>query len=87
MLIGFIGVGQMGGGLARNLIREGREVLVYDLNPAMEKTLAAGSSGRAAKEVGELAGSDVIFTSLPLPNHVRLPSYTPGYRFFCSVRS
>ena len=38
MSIGFIGVGQMGGGLARNLIRAGREVLVYDLNPqAVEK--------------------------------------------------
>lgn len=33
MLFGFIGVGQMGGGLARNLIRAGKEVLVYDLNP------------------------------------------------------
>ncbi len=72
MLIGFIGVGQMGGGLARNLIRAGKEVVVYDLNPAaVEKTLATGSSGRAAKDVGELAAADVVFTSLPLPEHVK----------------
>jgi len=36
-LFGFIGVGQMGGGLARNLIRAGKKVLVYDLNPEAVK--------------------------------------------------
>jgi len=40
MLIGFIGVGAMGGGLARNLIRAGKQVLVFDLNPeAVKRTL------------------------------------------------
>ena len=38
-LFGFIGVGQMGGGLARNLIRAGKEVLVYDLNPEAVKNV------------------------------------------------
>ncbi len=71
MLIGFIGVGMMGGGLARNLIRAGKEVIVYDLNSAaIEKTLAAGSSGRAAIDINELSTADVVFTSLPLPGHV-----------------
>ena len=71
MLFGFIGVGQMGGGLARNLIRAGKEVLVYDLNPeAIKKTLEAGSSGRTAQDVKELATADVLFTSLPLPQHI-----------------
>ncbi|RPJ37988.1 MAG: TrkA family potassium uptake protein, partial [Deltaproteobacteria bacterium] len=28
MIFGFIGVGRMGGGLARNLIKAGKEVLV-----------------------------------------------------------
>ncbi|MFO7709562.1 MAG: NAD(P)-dependent oxidoreductase [Desulfobacterales bacterium] len=71
MEIGFIGVGQMGGGLARNLIRAGKTVLVYDLNPeAVKQTLAAGSSGRAAANVEELAAADVVFTSLPLPQHL-----------------
>ena len=43
MIFGFIGVGRMGGGLARNLIRAGQDVLVYDLNPdAVMKTLEAG---------------------------------------------
>lgn len=71
MLFGFIGVGQMGGGLARNLIRAGKYVLVYDLNPeAVKKTLEAGSSGKTAQELKELATADVVFTSLPLPEHI-----------------
>ena len=71
MLFGFIGVGQMGGGLARNLIRAEKEVLVFDLNPeAVATTLAAGTTGKAAGNASELAAADVVFTSLPLPQHL-----------------
>jgi 3-hydroxyisobutyrate dehydrogenase-like beta-hydroxyacid dehydrogenase len=71
MQIGFIGVGQMGGGLARNLIRAGKTVLVHDLNPeAVKTTLAAGTTGRAASGLDEIAAADVVFTSLPLPQHL-----------------
>jgi 3-hydroxyisobutyrate dehydrogenase-like beta-hydroxyacid dehydrogenase len=71
MIFGFIGVGRMGGGLARNLIRAGKEVLVYDLSPeAVQKTVSAGAAGKAAKQVQDMAGADVVFTSLPLPGDV-----------------
>jgi len=71
MQFGFIGVGQMGGGIARNLIRAEKSVLVFDLNPeAVKATLAAGTTGRAAEKIEELAGADVVFTSLPLPQHL-----------------
>ena len=71
MLFGFIGLGQMGGGLARNLIRAGKEVLLYDLSKAaVAKTLEAGMTGKAVKELGEIAAADVVFTSLPLPRDV-----------------
>lgn len=71
MEFGFIGLGNMGGGLARNLIRAGKSVLVFDLNPeAIEKTLAVGSTGKAAASANELAACDVVFTSLPLPAHI-----------------
>ena len=67
----FVGVGAMGGGLARNLIRAGKQVLVFDLNPeAVKQTLEAGSTGKAAAELQELAAADVVFTSLPLPQHL-----------------
>ncbi len=71
MTIGFIGVGRMGGGLARNLIRAGKEVLVYDLNPeAVQKTIEAGKTGKAAKSARDLSGADLVFTSLPLPQDI-----------------
>lgn len=71
MLFGFIGVGQMGGGLARNLIRAGKDVLVYDINQeAIQKVLAAGTTGKAAENPLEIGSSDVVFTSLPLPEHI-----------------
>ena len=44
-LLGSIGVGQMGGGLARNLIRAGKEVLVYDLNPEAVKNVRSWQRG------------------------------------------
>ena len=72
MQFGFIGVGAMGGGLARNLIRAGKEVLVFDLSQnAIEKTLAAGSTGKAAQSIEQIAACDVVFTSLPLPSDLR----------------
>ena len=71
MIFGFIGVGRMGGGLARNLIRAGKEVLVYDLNSeAMQKTIEAGTAGKVAKNIKDLAVSEVVFTSLPLPRDI-----------------
>ncbi len=71
MIFGFIGVGRMGGGLARNLIRAGKEVLVFDLSAeAVQKTVSAGATGKAVKQVQDMAAADVVFTSLPLPGDV-----------------
>lgn len=72
MTIGFVGVGLMGGPLARNLIRAGKEVLVFDLSEeAVKKTLEAGSTGKAAAALGDLSGCDIVFTSLPMPQHIK----------------
>lgn len=71
MKYGYIGLGLMGGPLARNLIRAGKDVTVFDLSPgAISRTLAAGASGKAAENAADLAGCDVVFTSLPLPKHI-----------------
>lgn len=70
MKFGFIGLGRMGGALARNLIRAGYDVTVYDISSeAVEKTLAVGgAAAESPREVSEQA--DVLFTSLPLPKHL-----------------
>jgi 3-hydroxyisobutyrate dehydrogenase-like beta-hydroxyacid dehydrogenase len=71
MKVGFIGVGNMGGPMCRNLIRNtNHQVAVFDINPAaMEPCLALGAA--AGQSVAELsAHSDIIFISLPTPKHV-----------------
>ena len=61
----------MGGPLARNLIRAGKDVLVFDLSEeAIQRTLAAGTTGKAVKSPDEMVDCDLIFTSLPLPKHI-----------------
>ncbi len=68
--IGFIGLGTMGGRMARNLQSAGFQLAVYDLrresaDPLIERGAAWADS---AEEVGR--GSDVVFTSLPGPPEV-----------------
>ncbi|MSP00817.1 MAG: NAD(P)-dependent oxidoreductase [Acetobacteraceae bacterium] len=71
MKIGFIGVGNMGGPMCRNIIRNtNHEVVVFDLNPAaLKECTDLGAS--SALSVAELAkGCDVVITSLPTPRIV-----------------
>mgnify|MGYP003329793952 FL=1 len=71
MKVGFIGVGNMGGPMCRNIIkRSNHQVTVFDLNPAALKA-CTDVGGTAAKSVAEATkGADLIMTSLPMPKHV-----------------
>ncbi|MCC2976513.1 3-hydroxyisobutyrate dehydrogenase [Sphingomonas sp. PL-96] len=68
--IGFIGLGNMGGGMAANLAKAGHDVRAFDLSDAaLERArksgcLAAGSA-RAAAE-----GAEAVVTMLPAGHHV-----------------
>ena len=70
MKIGYIGLGNMGGPMAINLIKAGCELIVYDLEPAkIERVTAHGAS--AAMSGAEVARQvDILFTSFPEPRHV-----------------
>ena len=65
MKIGFIGLGIMGKPMAKNLIKAGYDLIVYDINKEpMEELKAAGAETSAS--ILELAKqSDVIITMLP----------------------
>lgn len=79
MKVGFIGVGNMGGPMCRNIIRNtNHQVTVFDINPAaMEPCLALGAA--AGESVAELSTySDVIFASLPMPRHVEEVTLGPA---------
>jgi 4-hydroxybutyrate dehydrogenase/sulfolactaldehyde 3-reductase len=63
--IGFIGLGNMGRGMASNLCRKGFSLTVFDINPLpMEALRQLGA--RAAAGTGEVAdASDIVATMLP----------------------
>ncbi len=69
--IGFVGLGNMGAPMARNLAKAGHDVACFDLVPAaIASVVAAG--GRAAPSAAEAAaGADFVVTMLPAGAHVR----------------
>ncbi len=69
--IGFIGVGNMGGGMAANLAKAGHRVRAFDLAAeAVSRAEAAGCVG--AEAVAEAVGdADAVVTMLPAGKHVR----------------
>lgn len=69
--VGFIGLGNMGGPMAINLIKAGHKVLGFDLSDAALAT-HEDAGGVIAASVAELAAAaDVVMTMLPAGKHVR----------------
>ena len=71
MKIGFIGLGIMGKPMAKNLLRAGHQLVVYDIvTEAVEDVAAAGAaSAPSAKDVAKSCGH--IITMLPNSPHVK----------------
>jgi 3-hydroxyisobutyrate dehydrogenase len=68
--IGFIGLGNMGLPMARNLLKAGHAVLGFDVSPAaVERFAAAG--GVRAREVAQAADAEAVITMLPSGKEVR----------------
>ncbi len=69
--IGFIGVGNMGGLMAINLIKAGHAVKIFDLIPKNIKAVA-DHGAVAAVDVNDAAKNmDVVITMLPAGKHVK----------------
>jgi 3-hydroxyisobutyrate dehydrogenase len=69
--IGFIGLGNMGGGMAANLAKAGHTVKAFDLSgEALARAGEAGCTPVSAPEEAVL-GCDVVITMLPAGKHVR----------------
>jgi 3-hydroxyisobutyrate dehydrogenase-like beta-hydroxyacid dehydrogenase len=63
MKIGFIGLGNMGAGMAANLLTAGHEVTAY--NRSQDKVAALAEQGaNPAKTVAETCGGDIVITML-----------------------
>ena len=70
MKIGYIGLGNMGGPMAVNLARAGRDVLVYDLDQSKVDVVVAEGARDGVSGAAIAAEVDILFTSLPEPRHV-----------------
>ncbi len=69
--IGFIGLGNMGGPMAANLVKAGHTVTGFDISPAALGALA-DAGGKTAASVAEAArGAEIVITMLPAGEHVR----------------
>ena len=63
MKVGFIGLGNMGAGMAANLVRAGHEVTVYNRSSEKAQPLAA-LGATVASRVAEACDSEVVYTML-----------------------
>lgn len=68
--IGFVGLGNMGSPMAKRLIFAGYQVLCYDLNPDALADVANDGGIAVESAVAAASQCDVLFTSLPRPDHV-----------------
>lgn len=77
MNIGFIGLGQMGAGMASNLIKAGHQVTVYNRSPAKAEPLVAQGAKRA-ESVAEACGAPVVVTMLADDSALEAVAFGPG---------
>jgi 3-hydroxyisobutyrate dehydrogenase-like beta-hydroxyacid dehydrogenase len=63
MEIGFIGLGNMGRGMAANLLNAGHHITVYNRSPAKAEALVQ-QGATAARSIAEACSGEVVFTML-----------------------
>lgn len=71
MRVAFIGLGNMGGGMAVNQAKAGRQVAAFDLSAQALARAGEGGCTPAASVAEAVAGADVVVTMLPAGPHVR----------------
>jgi 3-hydroxyisobutyrate dehydrogenase len=71
-MIAFIGLGNMGNPMCRNLLKHGHALTVHDVVPELVRKLAGEKGCKAAASVAEcVAGAELVITMLPSSPHVR----------------
>lgn len=69
--IAFIGLGNMGGPMARNLLKHNQHVTVFDLMPDAVAALVEAGAHKAGSPQEAVASADVVITMLPAAAHVK----------------
>src|ERR1700753_2883769 len=68
--VAFIGLGNMGGPMAANLVKAARQVGAVDLVEASRAQAKADGASIADSAAGSVKGADVVITMLPAGKHV-----------------
>ena len=69
--IGFVGLGNMGAHMVRNLLKAGHEVTVFDLVPAAIASVTPNGAKAAPNAAEAARGAEYVITMLPAGQHVR----------------
>jgi len=68
--IAFIGLGNMGGPMAANLVQAGHKVVAFDLVEASRNQAKADGASIAESAAGAVKGAEIVVTMLPAGKHV-----------------
>jgi len=68
--IAFIGLGNMGGPMAANLVKAGHKVVAFDLAEASRNQARSDGAAIAESAAGSVKDADVVITMLPAGKHV-----------------
>ena len=69
--IGFVGLGNMGGPMARNLVKAGHQVAAFDVVPVLVERAVAGGAIAASSAAEAAREAEIVITMLPAGSHVR----------------
>jgi 3-hydroxyisobutyrate dehydrogenase-like beta-hydroxyacid dehydrogenase len=70
-LLGFVGIGRMGGPMANRLLDAGYRLCVYDVSDEATRPLVARGAELAASPAEVASAAETVFMSLPTPDVVR----------------
>ncbi len=77
MQVGFIGLGQMGSGIATNLLKAGHQVTVYNRTRVKAEALAS-KGAKVAETPGDACKGDAVFTMLADDKAVEAIAFEDG---------
>ena len=69
--IAFIGLGNMGGPMAANLVKGQHQVMAFDLSAAAVDAAVEKGAQKAASAAEAVKGAEIVVTMLPAGKHVR----------------
>lgn len=75
--VGFVGVGRMGGPMARRLIEAGYDLTIYDTSAAAIEALLDRGARRAASPAEVASAAEIVLLSLPTPAVVEAVALGP----------